>query len=208
MTRIVVAIGTRRIPHWLVPSRFGSTNLLASHPHPGHQPSIAPADTPDGPNRGQHVVVPRPPPRRPRRHQRPHSRRRLRHPGGFLTTLATHRPDLTRFAIDWDQSAARRATTKSATAITRGSVNTLPFDAAISADVLCHQAGDPPTALKELHRVLRPRGRVILNLPAYRWPLSAHDRRVQNIRRFTAAAPAPPDRLRTSLDLISKRSLL
>jgi hypothetical protein len=41
-------------------------------------------------------------------------------------------------------------------------------------------------ALGELKRVLRPGGRLIVNMPAYAWLLSAHDHRVHNVRRQTA----------------------
>ena len=73
----------------------------------------------------------------------------------------------------------------------RGSVNAMPFadrsfDAAIAADVLCHAAVDPATALIEIRRVLRPGGRLVVNMPAYAWLMSAHDRRVHNARRQTA----------------------
>ena len=113
--------------------------------------------------------------------------------GGFLAVLANKRPDISGFGVEWDHDAARRARGKSAAAIARGSVNALPFpdagfDAAVSADVLCHRAVDPARATAELWRVLRPGGRLVVNLPAYQWLLSAHDRRVQNVRRFTVAA--------------------
>ena len=113
--------------------------------------------------------------------------------GGFLSVLRARRPDLVRFGVEWNEAAAVRARGKSAAAVARGSVNRLPFadgsfDAAVSADVLCHAEVDPPVALAELKRVLRPGGRLILNLPAYQWLLSAHDRHVHNSRRFTAPA--------------------
>jgi SAM-dependent methyltransferase len=115
--------------------------------------------------------------------------------GGFLAVLRVRRPDLTRFGIEWDETAARRARDKSSAAIVRGSVTILPFDdhsfdAVVSADVLCHTAVDPPAALAELKRVLRPGGRLILNMPAYQWLFSAHDRQVHNARRLTAPATA------------------
>ena len=112
--------------------------------------------------------------------------------GGLLATLRARRPDLDLTGLEWSEPAARRAREKSAAAIARGSVNALPFadasfDAAIAADVLCHRAVNPDVALAELHRVLRPGGILVLNMPAYAWLLSAHDRQVHNARRWTAA---------------------
>jgi SAM-dependent methyltransferase len=111
--------------------------------------------------------------------------------GGFLAILSVRRPDLARFGVEWNATAAFRAREKSGAWISRGSINALPFaentfDAVVSADVLCHSAVDPAVALIELKRVMRPGGRLVTNLPAYQWLLSAHDRHVHNTRRFTA----------------------
>lgn len=111
--------------------------------------------------------------------------------GGLLARLRAERSDLRLFGVEWADAAARRAAAKSAAAITRGSVNALPFadasfDAAVTADVLCHGAVDPSLALAELQRVLRPGGRLIVNMPAYGWLMSVHDRLVHNVRRSTA----------------------
>jgi SAM-dependent methyltransferase len=115
--------------------------------------------------------------------------------GGFLARLGVRRPDLVRVGLEWNQRAAARARQKSAALLTGGSVNALPFAdnsfaAAVSADVLCHAAVNPERALPELKRVLRPGGRLVINMPAYQWLLSAHDRRVENVRRPTATALA------------------
>lgn len=115
--------------------------------------------------------------------------------GGFLAVLKDRRPDLIRYGLEWDPAAAARARTKAAALVARGSVNAMPFasgsfDAAVSADVLCHAAVDPNAALTELRRVLKPGGCLVLNLPAYQWLASAHDRHVHNARRFTATSAA------------------
>nr|WP_294521663.1 class I SAM-dependent methyltransferase [uncultured Rhodopila sp.] len=115
--------------------------------------------------------------------------------GGFLAILRDRRPDLMGLGVEWNQAAAARAGQKSGAAIARGSVNALPFasdsfDAAVSADVLYHIAVDPLAALMELARILRPGGRLVVNMPAYQWLISAHDRRVQTARRWTAPQTA------------------
>ncbi len=110
--------------------------------------------------------------------------------GGLLGRLGA-RPGLTRIGLEWDAEAARRAAGKSGAPIARGSVNALPFadacfDAAILADVLCHRGVEPTDALAEVRRVLRPGGRLVVNMPAYEWLLSGHDRLVHNARRQSA----------------------
>ena len=60
------------------------------------------------------------------------------------------------------------------------------FDAVVSLDVLYHAAvTDDRAAVRELARVLRPGGALILNLPAYDWLRSGHDER--------STMPAGPD---------------
>jgi len=111
--------------------------------------------------------------------------------GGLLARLR-RLPGIEPVGVEWSSAAAGRAAAKSGAAIVRGSVNSLPFatasfQAAVAADVLCHAAVDPPLALAELYRVLRPGGLLVVNMPAYAWLRSAHDRRVHNARRQTAA---------------------
>ncbi len=115
--------------------------------------------------------------------------------GGLLARLRATRADLGLIGVEWSESACRRAAAKSGTPIARGSANALPFadasfDAVIAADLLCHRAVDPERALAELRRVLRPGGRLVVNMPAYAWLFSAHDRRVHNVRRLTARQTA------------------
>jgi SAM-dependent methyltransferase len=115
--------------------------------------------------------------------------------GGFLQRLARLDPLRETVGLDFLPGAARRAADKSGRPVTAGDVNRLPFPdaafgAAISVDVICHAGVDPAGTLAELHRVLRPGGTLVLNLPAYEWLRSAHDARVHNARRFTRAGAA------------------
>ncbi len=76
--------------------------------------------------------------------------------------------------------------------LTRASVVALPFrdeafDLVTSFDVLYHRAViDERAALAETVRVLRPGGRFLVRLPAYRWLSSKHDRSVHGRYRYTA----------------------
>lgn len=111
--------------------------------------------------------------------------------GGLLARLRAERPDLQLVGVEWSPQACARAVAKSGFPVVRGSINQTPFadgsfDAAIAADLLCHRAVDPQRALAELRRILRPGGHLIVNMPAYSWLMSQHDRLVHNARRQTA----------------------
>lgn len=111
--------------------------------------------------------------------------------GGLLARLKTARPDLIFAGLEFDPEAAAIAAAKTGLPVLAGSVNALPyadgaFDAVVSADVLCHAGVDPAAALAEFRRCLKPGGLLLLNLPAYQWMASAHDRHVHNVRRYTA----------------------
>ena len=110
--------------------------------------------------------------------------------GGLLAKLAVRYSDALVLGLDIDPGAGRRARAKSGRPVCAGSLNALPFAngafaAIFSADVLCHRDVDQARALRQLHRVLGRDGRLVLNLPAYRWMLSRHDAAVYNVRRYT-----------------------
>lgn len=111
--------------------------------------------------------------------------------GGMLRVLGPSVVGCATMGLEVDAAAARLATTKAERPVAAGSVDRLPFrDAALAAyvslDVLCHGGVEPQAALREARRCLAPGGIAVFNLPAYGWLLSAHDRRVHNVRRFTA----------------------
>ena len=111
--------------------------------------------------------------------------------GGLLTRLAQAAPRAHCYGLEIDPLAATTARAKSGAAIIAGSVLAPPIapgscDAIFSADVLCHRGVEPATALAALMPCLKRGGMLILNLPAYRWLFSGHDRAVDNVRRFGA----------------------
>jgi ubiquinone/menaquinone biosynthesis C-methylase UbiE len=112
--------------------------------------------------------------------------------GGMLRRFARDLPEREPVGLEYLPDAARRALAKSGRPVAAGDANRLPFPdasfgAAISIDVICHAGVDQAKALAELHRVLRPGGTLVLNLPAYEWLRGAHDVRVHNARRYTRA---------------------
>jgi SAM-dependent methyltransferase len=112
--------------------------------------------------------------------------------GGMLRALGDAAPERAALGLEHDEAAAGLAALKSRRPVMVGSVNEMPVGesvlaAYVSLDVLCHRGVEPQKALSEARRCLQPGGIALLNLPAYRWLLSAHDRRVHNVRRFTRA---------------------
>jgi SAM-dependent methyltransferase len=110
---------------------------------------------------------------------------------GFVArSLAARGPvaaiDVSEYATDlWNRSPCCRVQ------FARASVSALPFaeesfDLVVSLDVLYHRAvGDDAEATRELARVLRPGGLILLNLPAYNLLQSSHDRAIHTARRYT-----------------------
>ena len=112
--------------------------------------------------------------------------------GGMLQEIRTRLPAWRCLGIEYDFEAARLAAAKSRSSVGVGSVERLPLadgtlGAIVCLDVLSHRTVTPALALAEFARCLESGGILLLNLPAYGWMLSAHDRRVHNARRFNRA---------------------
>jgi len=109
--------------------------------------------------------------------------------GGLLAALTRRCPNAASFGLDRDGFACRLACGKAGRPAVQASIDDLPFhdaafDVIVSADVLCHRGVIVDRALRELRRCLKPGGALVVNLPAYQWLYSAHDRAVDNARRF------------------------
>ncbi len=113
--------------------------------------------------------------------------------GGLLESIGKRFPRARRFGFDLSPHALRLAPARASAPLARASIEQVPFrdasfDAVVSADVLYHRAvADDAAALRELARVTRPGGVVLLNLPAHRDLYGAHDAFVHTQRRYERA---------------------
>ncbi len=94
--------------------------------------------------------------------------------------------------IDFSEDAIAFCEQRNLNNIKTGSVTELPFannsfNIVTSLDVIYHQGvSDDIVALKEFNRVLASNGYLILNLPAYEFMKSNHDKAVHTARRYTS----------------------
>jgi SAM-dependent methyltransferase len=115
--------------------------------------------------------------------------------GGNFPLLARHGRI---FAMDADESALSFAASRKLADLARGSLpDKIPFvgtnfDLAIMTDVLEH-LDDPAGSLRAIHARLKPRGWLLLTVPATPWLWGDHDLTHHHRRRYQTAE------LRTSL---------
>ena len=94
--------------------------------------------------------------------------------------------------LDRHPLALELARARATPRLARGDVRALPyraarFDLVTSFEVLCQLPDDDDTAaLREIARVLRPGGWLLVRLPAHDWLRGAHDRYVHTHHRYTA----------------------
>lgn len=111
---------------------------------------------------------------------------------GTGANLAAFRRKGELFGIDFSPDAIRLCRLRMETKTAVATAIALPFvdesfDAVLSCDVLCHRSIiDKKAPLREMYRILRPGGIAVVNLPAYQWLYSSHDRFVHTDRRFTS----------------------
>jgi ubiquinone/menaquinone biosynthesis C-methylase UbiE len=110
--------------------------------------------------------------------------------GGMLAALRDKFPDAELTGIDAsDQGVDLTAGRQLGARLAAASVNDLPFpadsfDFVVSLDVWSHVSVDDALAAHETQRVLRPGGRMILNLAAFEFLKGAHDKAVDAVRRY------------------------
>lgn len=111
--------------------------------------------------------------------------------GGTLKIVGRAFPGVRLHGLDISEQACAYTRAKTGASVTVGSVDAMPyaaeaFDIVVSCDVLGYDI-DVDAALAGFHRVLRPGGTCIINLAAYQWMLSYHDRAVGQVRRYGRA---------------------
>ncbi len=106
--------------------------------------------------------------------------------GAFLAELPA---GLTGSGLDFSPEAIALCQERGLERLSQASAEQMPFadasfDALVSLDTLEHVADDHAAA-REIHRVLRPGGAAVLNVPAFPWLWGPHDVALHHHRRYT-----------------------
>jgi len=109
--------------------------------------------------------------------------------GGLIRRLKTKYKAVHFTGVDLSEVACGLAKQRTDATIVQGSVLELPFndntfDGVMTTDVLYHLVDDTK-AMREMNRVLKPQGTLVINLPAHPWLWSYHDTAVSGVRRYT-----------------------
>jgi SAM-dependent methyltransferase len=111
--------------------------------------------------------------------------------GGMLAALRAKFPQAELAGIDESEHAIELCRERNTGAhLLQAGVHELPFpsdgfDVVLSLDVWVNAGVDDALAAHETHRVLRPGGKLILNLAAFDFLKGAHDEAVGGVRRYT-----------------------
>jgi SAM-dependent methyltransferase len=114
---------------------------------------------------------------------------------GGTTTALRRFGNVVGIDLAWEALAPARARGL-AGRLARASIEDLPFadaafDVATSFEVIYHLGvGSDANALRELRRVLKPDGRLLLRVPAHDWLRGEHDRLVHTRHRYTRSEVA------------------
>ncbi len=110
--------------------------------------------------------------------------------GAFMAFLAERYRPSRMAGLDFSAAALSFCRERGFEDLVEASVTDIPFpaesfDLVSSLDVLCHRSiSDDLVPLREFRRVLRQGGRLLLNLPAFRFIYSEHDIAVHTCRRY------------------------
>ena len=95
------------------------------------------------------------------------------------------------FGFDYAREAVTAVHRREFSKVVRASITDIPyaantFDLAYSFEVI-DEVSDSERAIRELYRVLKPGGCLLLRLPAFDWLRSSHDTDIGTLHRYTLA---------------------
>ena len=111
--------------------------------------------------------------------------------GGMLARVREHFPQAALTGMDFSERTLELTSQRAVDAeLVQGSTDQLPFgdaefDVVLSLDVIVLHGIDDAKAVREMHRVLRPGGTLIMNVAAFDFLRGSHDAATNMARRYT-----------------------